>query len=358
MSVANVKVSEMAHEAAYFAGYLDAEGDIDVVVHPTYATAQIDFGQTAPEGVLAVHAHYGGSLGLYKPKEATERRKITLRISAWLSVERFLRDTLAYTLVKKSAAQLVLGQFQSANTPSAREQLSQAVRATKWREIDRATFPWQRAQRPTPTRCKQITCTRLAASRGYCKPHYDHLYVRGLIVCKNVTGPDARTFAYRRPPTPEELAYMAGFFDGDGTINLLGNGTLRVSFNQTDGTPLLLFHAIYGGSILPWQPKRNREKKRQSGQQPRHRRLQAGYRLNQREAVLQLLRDLLPLLKEKRAQAEAVLKYWVPRMPVEERRTLKTFLKAEQERELPANYPLPRGPAIQKLSRWRDRQRC
>jgi fucose 4-O-acetylase-like acetyltransferase len=44
------------------------------------------------------------------------------------------------------------------------------------------------------------------------------------------------------------LAYLAGFFDGEGSISTT-RGVLRVSVGQVDPTPLQLLHGMFGGTI-------------------------------------------------------------------------------------------------------------
>ena len=51
----------------------------------------------------------------------------------------------------------------------------------------------------------------------------------------------------------EELAWAAGFFDGEGTVLIYGPlgkpKRLRISVSQVNPTPINLFHQWFGGHI-------------------------------------------------------------------------------------------------------------
>lgn len=62
----------------------------------------------------------------------------------------------------------------------------------------------------------------------------------------------------RASKAPMELAWAAGFFDGEGCISLANRKTkpsLRVSVCQMDRRPLDRFHKALGGLGVVWEPK-------------------------------------------------------------------------------------------------------
>jgi hypothetical protein len=97
-------------------------------------------------------------------------------------------------------------------------------------------------------------------------------------------------------PTVAELAWAAGFFDGDGHINL--STTLSVEVTQKRRRPLDELQRIFGAStfysVAP------------SGRRP-NRLWELHYFGAQAAVVLQLI---LPYLVAKRTEAELGLQYW------------------------------------------------
>ncbi|CAE8593310.1 unnamed protein product [Polarella glacialis] len=56
-----------------------------------------------------------------------------------------------------------------------------------------------------------------------------------------------------KEPTLDELAYMSGFFDGDGCVSpntRLSGCRLYLTQSSGNGEALLLFHQVFGGSIM------------------------------------------------------------------------------------------------------------
>ena len=97
------------------------------------------------------------------------------------------------------------------------------------------------------------------------------------------------------------LAYFAGFFDGEGCIVKDHNGTwpkLRISVAQIDPTPVLMFRERWGGYV------HDRDNARWN---PNARGSTEWVATAQRARTV--LRDLLPHLIVKRAEAEAALAY-------------------------------------------------
>ena len=95
-----------------------------------------------------------------------------------------------------------------------------------------------------------------------------------------------------------ELAYAAGYFDGEGTINILSNGEgkgfqLRVEISSCDLDTLRLFKVLFGGSLrsvkwkgLPYLIHR--------------------WAINNQDAI-RVLGAMVPFLKAKAKEAQLVL---------------------------------------------------
>ncbi len=99
----------------------------------------------------------------------------------------------------------------------------------------------------------------------------------------------------------EQIAYIAGFFDGEGHIGLNANGTwpaLRIGANQVVKAPLALIHARYGGYLV----HRDRVKYNPNAQPI----WEWSIRAQRAQAVL---RELIPYLIVKRERAEHALAY-------------------------------------------------
>jgi hypothetical protein len=103
--------------------------------------------------------------------------------------------------------------------------------------------------------------------------------------------------------TEVEKAYIAGFFDGEGTIGLYADRTgesygVQVAITQTNPAVLLWLHETFGGSLLHCV---NRDHKYDYN----------FYELQWRgiSSAGLFLKRVLPYLREKREQAELFLTY-------------------------------------------------
>jgi hypothetical protein len=101
-----------------------------------------------------------------------------------------------------------------------------------------------------------------------------------------------------------DFAYMAGFFDGEGSIGLYkkGNGsgyTPVLTLAQRTPTALLLFHDTFGGTL-----RLVTRDDRETSNRPYYELKYERY-----EHCACLLRKLLPFLREKREQAEIFLSF-------------------------------------------------
>lgn len=60
----------------------------------------------------------------------------------------------------------------------------------------------------------------------------------------------------------EEIAYMAGLFDGEGSIHMTGRNTgatVTIAFTNTDEQLCNLFSRHWGGNVSSTQPKKGRQ---------------------------------------------------------------------------------------------------
>jgi hypothetical protein len=106
---------------------------------------------------------------------------------------------------------------------------------------------------------------------------------------------------------PSEVAYFAGFFDGEGSITVtqhrphgrVANTYVHIVIGQVDPTPLLRFQALFGGTmrLVPG-----------SDRGPIRRSACWNLRLDRRPAV-RALRAMRPYLIVKRAQADLALAF-------------------------------------------------
>ena|SRR3990167_4851389 len=103
------------------------------------------------------------------------------------------------------------------------------------------------------------------------------------------------------PPSERELAYMAGIFDGEGSVGIYSNGHRNTVFLrlQVANTSLLLMEWLeerFGGSVYTRNVK--------DLYQQRY-----DWQMRSREAAV-LLETLLPFVLIKKAQAEVALRLY------------------------------------------------
>ena len=92
----------------------------------------------------------------------------------------------------------------------------------------------------------------------------------------------------------DELGYLAGVFDGEGTFGIWSKGDgktrlLRVCVDMTDGDTILRFLTFFKtGAIYSRVPK-----------DPKHK-LMYSWRVTKKEIALDILRKMLPYLSKRR----------------------------------------------------------
>ena len=92
----------------------------------------------------------------------------------------------------------------------------------------------------------------------------------------------------------DELGYLAGVFDGEGTFGIWSKGKnktrqLRVAVDMSDGDIVLRFLTFFkAGAIYSRQPK-----------DPKHK-LMYSWRVTNRETAINILRRMLPYFSRRR----------------------------------------------------------
>ena len=117
--------------------------------------------------------------------------------------------------------------------------------------------------------------------------------------------------------SPVERAYIAGYFDGEGSVGLYPKKSgfaLKVTIAQRKPEVLLWLHSLFGGAFVTvLRPERGNT--------------YYELRLESRELVLPLLRIIAPYVKEKREQVDLVLAHYDGARTTEESNNVVTLLK-------------------------------
>lgn len=144
--------------------------------------------------------------------------------------------------------------------------------------------------------CEVTNCGRPRHGRGFCDKHYANLMRIGFPVALQAYN---KRSGIRREATDAERAYFAGYFDGEGCLQVAprqgGGYYARVDFGQTNPTVLLLLESVYGGALASLPGKGRR-------------RPQTRWRLGRAASVKKFLEDVEPFVLEKREQVVAVLR--------------------------------------------------
>jgi len=102
--------------------------------------------------------------------------------------------------------------------------------------------------------------------------------------------------------TESDIAYAAGFFDGEGCISIAKNGAVDVRITNTAKSVLLHLQGIFGGSITSRSQKVNKA--------------QYAYCFYGEEAITFLIK-IKPFCIEKVAQIDAILEFFSYREELE-----------------------------------------
>lgn len=292
---------------AYFAGYFDAEGTLAIIARNKGQlwNAQIRFGQTNDVVLKMLHATYGGTLHTTKRARANGRPQTRWVLSRFGAIACFLDDLLPFLGEKRAQAEQLLTRFSTRMLARDAHQLIADLDALKSVELTAKSLPESVRARSAHRRrrCVTVGCRRPHRARGYCASCYQRARY-GDVLGVSRARTDARVFSRLAVPLTE-LAYFAGYFDGDGSVALRRGATntwrLSVAFNQTRADALLRLMQAYGGS-LRFRPR------------AAPRRNQLSWRLTQRVAVETFLRDIAPYVVEKRAVVTMLCERFSPTM--------------------------------------------
>jgi len=262
---------------------------------------RVDFGQTNPVVLQQLHDFYGGSLNVIQRQRANWREKTSWALSRFNIVACFLEDIRPYLGEKRAQVEAVLTRFSTRMPAPEAQQLIHDLKRMKKIALTSRNLPLEaKSKRPQHPRCTTDGCRRAARAQQLCTLHYQRARAAGTLICLR---PRRGATAFERPTvTSTELAYFAGYFDGDGSVDLRMKSTtwhLAIAFNQTRVEALLRLHAVYGG-VLRFCRK----------QPPRRHQLK--WSLTRREAVLAFLRDVQPYVVEKTREVDLLLSQYAP----------------------------------------------
>ena len=269
---------------AFIGGYFDAEGCLSLHEIPLRTCTEcgwglaIGFGQTNPSVLKYMHSFYGGRLSpVKKDPPPNWRRQTVWQLRKFRGVCCFLQDILPYLGEKRAQVEAVLQRFNARMTREAGDALQALLTVEKKLELQ-------------------------------------YLPVELSTICQ-------------APPSLTERAYAAGFFDGDGSIEVRRKAStwhLTVTFNQTRKEGILKLAANYlgySGFKIKVKPRRN----------------QLSWRISVRETVLTFLRDIQPFSIEKKPQIDLILTDYSPLMSDFEGLVLN--IKLEMLRQTIESFP-------------------
>lgn len=308
---------------AYFAGYFDAEGTLGVF--PANAgrswCARVNFGQTNADVLHQLKIFYGGSLHIVRRAKANWQDKTQWTLARFNAVACFLEDIRPFVGEKRAQVEAVLQRFSTRMPATDARQLIADLKQMKRAELTSRNLPTEAKHAPKRRRCAaDEPCRRPARAQGLCTRHYQRARAARTLLTVQ-PGRGARAHA-RKDVAATERAYFAGYFDGDGSLDLRRRSStwhLAIAFNQTRPEALLRLVASYGGR-LHFRPK----------DPPR--RNQLAWTLTQREAVLAFLRDVQPYVIEKQREVAAVLERYRPNMAPSEAADLVAELIRDRPR--------------------------
>jgi hypothetical protein len=312
---------------AYFAGYFDAEGTVGVF--PANAgrswRTRIEFGQTNPCVLQQLQMFYGGSMHVVQRARANWRDKYHWALTRFNAVACFLEDIRPFIGEKREQVEAVLGRFSTRMPAKDAQRLITDLKRMKQVELTVRKLPTSvKSRKKARTRCTVEGCSRSARAQGLCTRDYQRARTAGTLTALQPKR-GARSFA-RGNVASTELAYFAGYFDGDGSVDVRRRSNtwhLAIVFNQTRSEALIRLHAVYGGNL--------RFRKRAAP-----RRNQLTWTLTQRSAVLTFLRDIQPFVIEKCEEVTAILADYRSTMSDAEAHKLLQSLRRQRPKRIQA----------------------
>ena len=119
----------------------------------------------------------------------------------------------------------------------------------------------------------------------------------------------------------EERAYIAGFFDGEGSVGIYRNGRMfavSVTFVQKNPAILLWIQEIFGGVLVATKPEHSLYSTEMGFQ----------LRYTSKDHVTVILRTLRPYIRVKKEQVDAVFNFMqTPDMSIEDKTNIVELVK-------------------------------
>ncbi len=316
---------------AYLAGFSDAEGCFRIRLRENTWTPYISFGQTRPEGILVAWKEYDGSLITRRQvnKRRTieagtivyNKRELDLTIAKLEDAIRFMNAVHPMLLGKRSQVSAILEALEKdpdRKDMKIAEELYRLLSKEKNKNI-------KVDQRTKDKKC--LRCDDNAIARGLCSLHYQRLKIAAIKA--GTWDPHLiKKFCYGRAPTDRDKAYLAGFFDGDGNLDLfetISGFFPAVVFDQTAPEPVLFINEIYADKVI----FRNKAGTRRN---------RVEIKLTAQEVALQFIQDIAPYSQEKLFEINLMLNSWHPKLTYKEAFEYKAKIAAFREWEIPENY--------------------
>jgi hypothetical protein len=117
--------------------------------------------------------------------------------------------------------------------------------------------------------------------------------------------------------SPTDRAYIAGFFDGEGSLGLYKKSSgfaAKLSFTQRKPDTLVWLHGIFGGALVTVEGH--------NASKPYYE-----LRFERRGHILSVLRVILPYLRDKKEQADLLVNFITTDMSVSESDNVVSLLR-------------------------------
>lgn len=292
-------------ERAYIAGYADGQMCVRVDRnHHNRWVASITITQNDPGVLRWLCEIYGGRLSRPRSrrlKNGSQKLFYQWRLRRFNAVGTFMQDTLPFLAEKRAQVELVLARFSRGMNPEHGAVLVAELARLKKIPMIRSALPADLLAQLDGGLRRRAPCERCssrAVARGLCGKHYQSAKREGrFAVDPNYHNTHLKPFARKSEPGRTDLAYIAGYFDAEGNVELYSYGGrwyLRVTFEQCCEDGVARMFRVYEGSL---QFAQNTPPDRPS----------LRYVISQTETVLGFLRDVSPYCREKRDEVEIVL---------------------------------------------------
>ena len=214
---------------AYLAGLFDAEGHLRICKNPhdkANYTLECGIGQSNKAITRLIYHYFGGHM--YSSKKLPNRKQVWQWRCSCRYAFKFVNAIMPYLISKKNEAQVAID-FQS------------KMITTRVSKVTNNEIKSRERQRVLMQKLKNKKSNM----------SYKTCYYNG----------SERDMHKLDKVSKLELAYIAGFFDGEGTITIARNNKHSTSFfsscgiSQVDRQPLDFIASVFGGSVYPKNTK-------------------------------------------------------------------------------------------------------